>query len=56
MFLNRMGNKRRILKELMAVFPENINTFVDMFMGSGTVSFAMIDSAEILNPSNLLGR
>jgi DNA adenine methylase len=41
--LRRLGNKTRLLPKLLPVFPDNIVTFIDMFMGSGAVTFAMID-------------
>lgn len=33
-----MGNKYRLLKELLPLFPKECNTFVDVFGGSGVVS------------------
>lgn len=34
-----MGNKKRLInKGLIKMFPNNINTFVDLFAGSGIVS------------------
>lgn len=35
--LNYIGNKYQILPQLMPLFPENIDTFVDLFMGGGDV-------------------
>ena len=34
-----MGSKRRLLPQLLSLFPKNIDTFYDLFTGSGTVSF-----------------
>ena len=48
MLLRRLGNKTLLLPKLLDLFPENITTFVDMFMGSGAVSFAMIDRAKYI--------
>jgi len=48
MLLRRLGNKTRLLPKLLELFPENITTFIDMFMGSGSVSFAMIDRAKYI--------
>ena len=31
---------------MLPLFPENITTFIDMFMGSGAVTFAMVDRAK----------
>lgn len=36
--INYMGSKRRLLKQLLPLFPENINTLYDLFAGGGTVS------------------
>jgi len=44
--LRRLGNKSRLLPKLLPLFPENITTFIDMFMGSGAVTFAMVDRAH----------
>jgi len=41
--LRRLGNKSKLLPKLLPLFPENITTFIDMFMGSGAVTFAMVD-------------
>jgi site-specific DNA-adenine methylase len=38
--LRRLGNKTRLLPKLLALFPEQITTFIDMFMGSGVVTSA----------------
>ena len=36
--INYMGSKRRLLKQILPLFPDNINTFYDLFAGGGTVS------------------
>jgi len=46
--LRRIGNKTRLLPKLLALFPEHITTFIDMFMGSGAVTFAMVDRAKYI--------
>ena len=46
--LRRLGNKTRLLPKLLPLFPENITTFIDMFMGSGAVTFAMIDRVKYI--------
>ena len=35
--LNYTGNKYKLLRQLLPLFPRNITTFVDAFTGSGTV-------------------
>ncbi len=37
-----------MLPKLLPLFPENITTFIDMFMGSGAVTFAMVDRAKYI--------
>lgn len=44
--IRRLGNKSKMLPALCSYFPDNIVTFIDMFMGSGAVSFAMLDRAK----------
>ncbi len=44
--LRRFGNKSKLLPKLLPLFPENITTFIDMFMGSGSVTFAMVDRCK----------
>jgi DNA adenine methylase len=46
--LRRLGKKTRLLPKLLALFPEHITTFIDMFMGSGAVTFAMVDRAKYI--------
>ena len=46
--LRRLGKKTNLLPKLLPLFPENITTFIDMFMGSGAVTFAMIDRAKYI--------
>jgi DNA adenine methylase len=41
--LRRLGNKKRVLSQLLQVFPEKITHFIDLFLGSGAVTFAMVD-------------
>mgnify|MGYP000937110516 FL=1 len=35
--MNYSGGKYRLLKQIMPLFPDNVNTFVDLFCGAGTV-------------------
>ncbi len=44
--LRRLGNKSRVLPKLLPLFPDNITTFIDMFMGSGAVTFAMVERCK----------
>ncbi len=46
--LRRLGNKTKLLPKLLPLFPENITTFIDMFMGSGAVTFAMVSRAKYI--------
>lgn len=48
MLLHRLGSKTKLLPKLLELFPENITTFIDMFMGTGAVSFAMIDRVKYI--------
>lgn len=43
---NYIGNKYRIINELKSIFPKEINTFYDVFGGSGTVSLNMTKQAK----------
>lgn len=45
-----MGNKKKLLKKgLVDLFPTNINTFVDLFAGSGAVSLNVKANKYIIN-------
>ena len=44
--LNRLGNKSKLLPQLLPLFPARIMTFVDLFAGSLSVSVAMLDRAK----------
>jgi len=35
--INYVGNKHKLLNQILPLFPDNINTFFDVFGGSGTV-------------------
>lgn len=44
-----MGNKERLIKKgLIELFPNNINTFIDLFCGSGVVSLNVNAKNKIL--------
>lgn len=42
------GNKFRLLKHIMPLFPKEIDTFYDLFGGSATVSLNMIDKCKVV--------
>jgi len=46
------GNKNRLLRQLVPEFPENINTFVDVFCGSGVVGINSNANSIIFNDNN----
>ena len=35
--INYIGNKYKLISQIIPLFPKNINTFIDLFGGSGTV-------------------
>lgn len=47
-----MGNKYDLLKQLIPLFPKNINNFYDLFGGSGAVSLNVESSKTIYNELN----
>ena len=47
-----MGNKLRLLSQILPYFPRNIKTFYDIFGGSGTVSLNVKAEKYILNDLN----
>lgn len=44
--LRRLGRKDP--KKYLPYFPERVTTFIDMFMGSGAITFAMLDKARYI--------
>jgi DNA adenine methylase len=44
-----MGNKRKICMELISYFPKNIDTFYELFGGSGVISMNTKANTFILN-------
>lgn len=45
-----MGNKKKLIKkDLIDLFPKNINTFVDLFAGSGIVSMNVMADKYFIN-------
>ena len=48
-----MGNKKKLInKGLIDLFPSNINTFIDLFSGSGVVSMNTNAKTYILNDTD----
>ena len=50
--INYIGNKYRLLKNLVPLFPKDIDTFVDVFSGSGTVLINVDANKYIFNDLN----
>lgn len=47
--INYIGNKYKLLPQIIPLFPNDINTFVDVFGGSGTVTFNVKANQYIYN-------
>lgn len=45
--LNYEGNKSKLLDQILPLFPKNINTFYDVFCGSGVV-FSNVEASKIV--------
>ena len=52
--MNYTGNKFKLLSQIIPLFPDNINTFVDLFCGSSTVALNVNADKIICNDSNKL--
>lgn len=50
--MNYTGNKFKLLSQIIPLFPNNINTFVDLFCGSSTVSLNVNANKITCNDSN----
>lgn len=50
--INYYGSKRRLLGQILPLFPRNINTFYDLFAGSGTVSLNVHANRYVWNDLN----
>lgn len=50
--INYYGSKRRLLGQILPLFPRNINTFYDLFAGSGTVSLNVHANRYVWNDFN----
>ena len=44
-----MGNKQKLMQELLQIFPEDISVFYDLFGGSGVVSLNVNADKYVLN-------
>jgi len=51
--LRRIGNKARVLPRLLDAIPADVNTFIDLFMGSGTITIAMLDRCSYVFANDL---
>lgn len=47
-----MGNKFKLLPQLIPLFPDNINTFYDLFGGSGCINTNVDSKKTIYNEIN----
>ena len=47
--INYSGGKYRLLKYIIPLFPKEIDTFVDLFCGAGTVSVNVNSNKTICN-------
>lgn len=47
-----MGSKRRLLKQILPLFPDNIHTFYDLFAGGGVVSLNTKAKYHVWNDIN----
>ena len=50
--LNYIGGKYKLLKQIMPLFPSNINTFVDLFSGGANVGINVDAKYHIFNDMN----
>lgn len=50
--INYMGSKRRLLKQILPLFPDNIHTFYDLFAGGGVVSLNTKAKYHVWNDIN----
>ena len=52
--INYIGGKYKLLPQIIPLFPKNINTFVDLFGGSGTVLMNVVANRYIYNDINFM--
>lgn len=50
--LNYIGNKYKLLPQIIPLFPSNINTFVDLFCGGGDVCANVVANTVRANDIN----
>src|SRR5699024_5411841 len=50
--LNYIGGKYRLLKQILPLFPDEINTFVDLFSGGANVGINVNAKKHIFNDMN----
>ena len=50
--INYYGSKHRLLSQILPLFPDNINTFYDLFAGLGTVSLNVHANRYVWNDFN----
>lgn len=43
MILNRLGNKEKLSSKIISNFPKDITCFIDLFFGSGAITWTMLD-------------
>jgi DNA adenine methylase len=46
--LKRLGCKKKLIPKLLDLFPKRVGTFIDMFIGTGAVTFAMQERADFV--------
>lgn len=46
--LRRLGCKKKLMPKLLDLFPARVGTFIDLFMGTGAVTFAMQERADFI--------
>jgi DNA adenine methylase len=46
--LRRLGCKKKLIPKLLDLFPKQVGTFIDLFMGTGAVTFAMQERADFI--------
>lgn len=50
--INYIGNKYKLIGQIIPLFPDNIDTFIDVFGGSGTVLINTKANKYIYNDIN----
>lgn len=52
--LNYMGGKYKLLPQILPLFPNGIDTFVDLCCGGGNVGLNVVSTKTILNDKNTI--